>query len=952
MKYPRLSRFTAHVSRCFLVCAVAATLLIAPASAQVVEIPDPNLRQAVRDILTLPDEIPITQQEMLRLTTLKAEQSEITNLTGLEYATNVTRLFLGGNQISDLTPLSGLSQLQHLSLWANRISSVLDLSPLANLTEFRVLDITDSQISDITPLANLTQLEWLSLAGTISIEDISPLSNLIQLKFLRLAGNRIVDISPLANLTQLEELSLNDNRIVDISPLSNLTALEKLSIESNQIVDVSPLASLTQLTDLTIANNAITDFRPLFALNLQSVDVDIHKLQELASGEVEIPDPNLERAIREALGLPSEIPLTQLVMSQLTELKTRENQITDLTGLEHATNLKQLALSANEIRDITPLAGLLNLESLILNDNPISDLSPLANLTQLEHLNLAGVHIKDLTPLSNLTQLTDLNLIRCQIRDITPLSNLTQLTWLNISGNRIVDVNPLANLTALEKLWLDNNNWIVDISPLANLTALKELHIERNNIIDFSSLQGLSLTYLTYDEVCELPGPPIQDRTENRSLPSIAQGWGDEIINLPALSHEDRISYHDLYWHGTPFELHFQSTPQGYQFTGDLERAIAEREQLLAQNPNMLFLVEVRQRDAHIHSQYPEDWPYWLRDKDGNLVKDWYEVPGVVKDLYLTDFRRPGLQDIIVQQAIAVAKCGLYDGIFFDWWLENGGSLTNYHTGGDPISYSTPEEEQQARLTILQRIRANVPDDFLILCNSNRRKLPLSAPYINGNFMETFRDSDSGYTNSRLTEIEGNLIWLEENLREPQINVVRGEGIPTEPPGSPNNRRLMRFFTTMSLTLSDGYALYTLGIRDLHQTHIWYPFWDADLGQPIGPTAQPYQNVPSLYIREFTNGWAVYNRSGKAQTITLPGSATPVSDRGSTAASTTHLLPDLDGEIYLKTKSLADVNRDGKVNILDLVQIANEFGKSTPDPNGDGVVNILDLVFVAQQFSQ
>ena len=66
----------------------------------------------------------------------------------------------------------------------------------------------------------------------------------------------------------------------------------------------------------------------------------------------------------------------------------------------------------------------------------------------------------------------------------------------------------------------------------------------------------------------------------------------------------------------------------------------------------------------------------------------------------------------------------------------------------------------------------------------------------------------------------------------------------------------------------------------------------------------------------------------------------------------THLLPDLDGEIYLKTKNPADVNGDWVVNILDLVQVANGFGKSSPDPNGDGAVNILDLVFVAQQFSQ
>ena len=78
----------------------------------------------------------------------------------------------------------------------------------------------------------------------------------------------------------------------------------------------------------------------------------------------------------------------------------------------------------------------------------------------------------------------------------------------------------------------------------------------------------------------------------------------------------------------------------------------------------------------------------------------------------------------------------------------------------------------------------------------------------------------------------------------------------------------------------------------------------------------------------------------------------PVSDRGSNAASLTHLLPDLDGEMYLKAKNPADVNGDGLVNVLDLVMVANGFGQSAPDPNGDGAVNILDLVFVAQQFNQ
>ena len=48
-----------------------------------------------------------------------------------------------------------------------------------------------------------------------------------------------------------------------------------------------------------------------------------------------------------------------------------------------------------------------------------------------------------------------------------------------------------------------------------------------------------------------------------------------------------------------------------------------------------------------------------------------------------------------------------------------------------------------------------------------------------------------------------------------------------------------------------------------------------------------------------------------------------------------------------------DLNRDGQVNVLDLVIISNQLGRQVPqaspgDLNGDGVINILDLVRVSQ----
>ena len=67
---------------------------------------------------------PITQAEMAGLTHLDAPNSNVSDLTGLEFATGLTHLDLGSvyvsgryvnsNDISDLSPLSGLTNLTEL----------------------------------------------------------------------------------------------------------------------------------------------------------------------------------------------------------------------------------------------------------------------------------------------------------------------------------------------------------------------------------------------------------------------------------------------------------------------------------------------------------------------------------------------------------------------------------------------------------------------------------------------------------------------------------------------------------------------------------------------------------------------------------------------------------------------------------------------------------------------
>ena len=160
-------------------------------------------------------------------------------------------------------------------------------------------------------------------------------------------------------------------------------------------------------------------------------------------------------------------------------------------------------------------------------------------------------------------------------------------------------------------------------------------------------------------------------------------------------------------------------------------------------------------------------------------------------------------------------------------------------------------------------------DDFLILINANRSKATRYAENVNGTFMETLTDNlggnPGGYTYDGLVEIESALSWSEENLRSPQINCLEGWGIPAEPPDSPDNRRWMRvYYHNESDPCPMDMCCIMTGIEECYpptriltmdtrgkclaaMTTSWYPFWDVDLGRPVGPkVTTQYQNVPWL----------------------------------------------------------------------------------------------------------
>ena len=164
---------------------------------------------------------------------------------------------------------------------------------------------------------------------------------------------------------------------------------------------------------------------------------------------VNIPDPNLRAVIENALGKVSSATITTADMATLTELTARNANISDLTGLEHATHLIRLELVGNNISVVSVLANLTNLESLFLDNNRISDIPPLAGLTKLTRLGLGGNNISDISALADLTDLTWLRLGDNYISDISPLASLTRLTWMDFTLNNISDISPLVENTGM-----------------------------------------------------------------------------------------------------------------------------------------------------------------------------------------------------------------------------------------------------------------------------------------------------------------------------------------------------------------------------------------------------------------------------------------------------------------------------------------------------------------------
>lgn len=328
--------------------------------------PDPVLDSLIRAKIKKPSGT-ILYGDVKNIDTISrsvVDGSNISNISGIEFCTNLKVLSLGKTNFSDLGMLKNLLSLQEFVILDAGSGLITDVSSLQNLTQMQRLDLRCPILADISPLGGLTQITSLNLETPL-LSDLAPLQYLKQLNKLEIYSRALTtnDLNILQNFSQLTHLGISGTSISDFSVVQNLPQLKTLGLRINQISDLNQISSLTGLTTLRLNDNKIEDISALQAMTqLQILDLSYNQITNISSLQG---------------------------MTHLDFLSLSYNQITDISALQNAALARFIQLNSNKISDLTPLQNLNNLDVIWLNQNDVTNISPLINgVPKLQFLSL------------------------------------------------------------------------------------------------------------------------------------------------------------------------------------------------------------------------------------------------------------------------------------------------------------------------------------------------------------------------------------------------------------------------------------------------------------------------------------------------------------------------------------------------------------------------------------
>ena len=539
-------------------------------------------------------------------------------------------------------------------------------------------------------------------------------------------------------------------------------------------------------------------------------------------------------------------------------------------------------------------------------------------MATLTHLDAVNKDIGDLTGLESATNLESLELQHNLISDISPLAGLLRLHRLHLRDNAISDISPLAGLISLESLDI-SLNVVSDLTPLAGLTNLRGLGISENLIVDLSPLEGLiKLEGLSMSENPPADLSPLSELTNLSDFHS----WGTPILDLAPLVKLPKLREINICG-GEISDLSPLADATGLKelyFAGNEISDLSPLESLTGLTRLSLKHNEV----SDVSPLASLESLTWL-DLNDNEIFDVSPL-GKLNSLTWLDLSENAISD--------VSSLALLPNLTWLGLTEN--AITDV-SGLDRFSESTSISHSDFINSAFPEAGPKITGPWLwvIVPGARLDNTDLLAKASNGKVTEV-KVATFGATEGKFV---GNSEWTLHELSPTggdNINVM------TDALGWGSGSEVYDHVVYGSVTLDSPREQETTMLAGSDdEVKVWL---NGELVHynPVLRGAGDFQDAFPVTLKQGTNVLlvAVDNRGHGA-----------FSGFFGFAEEAEYTVNHPDKKITIEAPAY-DVNKDGITNILDLILVGQNFGKTDPtnaraDVNGDGAVNISDLVLVA-----
>ncbi len=231
-------------------------------------------------------------------------------------------------------------------------------------------------------------------------------------------------------------------------------------------------------------------------LNYITVAILLMVVQQIKSQDkVFIPDPNfrdfINAAYPDCMDVSGDSLFTDSAAMQTGVFDCYHQEISNLTGVEHFTNISELKCHYNNLTTLPDLSDLTALTNLSCQGNQLESLPDLSSNILLTILYCTNNNLSSLPDLSANTLLTTVKCSNNQLAVLPDLSSNTELAQLFCNNNLFKSLPDLSANTALTALYCSNNQ-LSRLPYLSNLSSLKYVDL-RNNKLDFSDAKALQI---------------------------------------------------------------------------------------------------------------------------------------------------------------------------------------------------------------------------------------------------------------------------------------------------------------------------------------------------------------------------------------------------------------------------------------------------------------------------